>query len=314
VATRLGGKLGRGGYQVEQLTFCLSLLPHVMRERPDVIYFSDGSVGNVLWHWRKRTHRNFKLLFSNGGPISPPFPRWDHVQQVAPTHLEAALAAGQKSERQSLLPYGIRMDRELMVLSPQERQEIRTALRLPLNRPIVLSVGAVNTGHKRMDYVIRELAALPQPHPYLVMLGQQDEQTPSVRELADHLLGSDGYQIATVPQKEVERYYQAADVFVLASLGEGFGRVFLEALSHGLPCLAHDYDLTRYVLGDSGLLADFRQLGALTQLICQALENGYDAEERRKRHKACYERFSWDSLRTSYVSMLKQCAQGGDTA
>ena len=305
---RLGRITDKGGYWLEQVTFTLSLLPHIAWQKPEVIYFSDCNIGNLLWHWRRLTRQSYKLLLSNGGPLKPPFPRWDFVQQVAPSHVEAALAVGQDAEKQRLVPYGIHMEAEPKVLSPEERAELRRGLGLPGDRPIILSVGAVNKGHKRMDYVIREVAALTRVHPYLVILGQTDEETPEVRALADQMLGNDNFQIRTVPHEEIAAYYQSADVFVLASLNEGFGRVFLEALSWGVPCLAHDYVLTRYVLGDAGLTADLGQQGSLTQLLCKALEQR-GLLTQVQRHRMAYERFSWQHLRPEYVQMLHKCTQ-----
>ncbi|MHC5718054.1 MAG: glycosyltransferase family 4 protein, partial [Nostoc sp.] len=73
VGIHLGKLTGRGAYFLEQVSFVCSLLPHIYQQQPNVIYFSDGAVGNILWHWRKRTGQRYKLLYSNGGPLSPPF-------------------------------------------------------------------------------------------------------------------------------------------------------------------------------------------------------------------------------------------------
>ena len=308
LAAWLGGKVKKDAYWVEQFTFTLSLLPHIWRSRPDVVYFSDGAVGHLLWYWRRVTRRRFKLLLSNGGPLPPPFPHCDFVQQVAPPHFEAARNAGQPPETQELLPYGIQMEPELPLLPQSERAALRVSLGLPKDKPVVLSVGLVNKRHKRMDYVVREVAALPEPRPYLVLLGQQEKETAEVRALAEDLLGADNYQIRTVPHRDVAHYYQAADVFVLASLFEGLPRVFLEALSWGLPCLAHDYALTRYVLATGGLLADFEQPGSLTARLREVFTEGYDFAEWRKRRQDAFQRFSWQQLGPEYVAMIQKCA------
>ncbi len=308
LAAWLGGKLKKDAYWAEQATFALSLLPHLQRVQPDVVYFSDSTVGHLLWYWRRLTRSRFKLLLSNGGPLPPPFPHCDFVQQVAPPHFEAARKMGQPTETQELLPYGIQMEPELVVLSQSERAALREALGLPQDRPVVLSVGLINKWHKRMDYVVREVAALPEPRPYLVLLGQQEKETAEVRALAEELLGADHYQIRTVPHEKVASYYQAADVFVLASLSEGLPRVFLEALSWGLPCLAHDYALTRYVLATGGLLSDFEQPGSLTARLREVFTEGYDFAEWRKRRQATFQRFSWQHLGPGYVAMIQKCA------
>lgn len=308
VVSWLGQKLRKDGYGIEQITFALSLLPFVAWRKPEVIYFSDGIVGKTLWHWRRLTRQKFKLLLSNGGPLPPPFPRWDFVQQLAPPHMEEALAAGQEADKQGLLPYGVRMEPVLPLLSVEERAALRRSLDLPEDRPIVLSVGAVNQEHKRMDYLVREVAALPAPRPFVMLLGQAEEETPLVRALAEALLGQAGFLIRAVPHQEVTKYYQAADVSVLAALKEGFGRVYLEALAWGLPCLTHDCALTRYVLGNSGRFADLRQPGHLSPLLAETLAEGDVPAARKERHQDAFERFSWQRLGPRYVEMLQNCS------
>jgi len=252
-AMQLGKVTSRGAYFIEQASFTFSLLPYIHREQPDVIYFSDGAVGNLLWHWRRLTKQRYKLLLSNGGPYYPPFlPYCDHVQQVAPNHFQATVDRGVSAAKQSLIPYGINISKTLQILSNSEREVQRRQLGLPENRPIILSVGAISKFHKRMDYVIREMASLPEPRPYLLLVGQPEVESPEIFQLGYHLLGSDSFQVKTVTFNKVVDFYNVADAFVLASLSEGLPRVVLEAMSYGLPCLVHDYEVTQFICGKDG--------------------------------------------------------------
>jgi glycosyltransferase involved in cell wall biosynthesis len=173
-------------------------------------------------------------------------------------------------------------------------------------------VAAVNSSHKRLDYVVREVAALTSPRPLLLMLGQAEDETPAILRLAEQLLGAGGFAHRTVAQHEVAPYYRAADVFVLASLSEGFGRVLLEAMSQGAPCLAHNYDLTRYILGEHGLLADLSRDGELAAMIAQVLQysrtRASNCQGQRDRHSWVHERFGWDTLAPEYMKMIRRCA------
>jgi glycosyltransferase involved in cell wall biosynthesis len=294
-------------YFVEQITFFLSFLPYVNRERPDVIYFSDVNLGSMLWYWRRLTKQRYKLLFCNGAPLLPPFPRWDYVHQVAPIHFNLALSAGEPIEKQSLVPPGVSMSPQLHLLSISERNALRGRLGLPEERPLLLSVAAINKSHKRMDYVIREVASLPEPRPYLLLVGQQDFESPEILQLGNKLLGAAHFQIRTVDQNEVANYYTIADAFVLGSLTEGLPRVLLEAISYGLPCLVHDYEIARFVVEEEGYLGNFELAGSLASLIPQALTEGYEGSKRELRYRAAYERFSWEKLRPCYVEMIQHC-------
>jgi glycosyltransferase involved in cell wall biosynthesis len=104
-------------------------------------------------------------------------------------------------------------------------------------------------------------------------------------------------------------HYRAADAFVLASLWESFGRVLVEAQSHGLPCLAHDYPVMRWVLGDEGDTADLTQPGAVARWLADPEACDPSEERARARHEAAYRRFSWDILAARYAEMLRGVAR-----
>jgi 1,2-diacylglycerol 3-alpha-glucosyltransferase len=307
-AFQLGKLAGRSSYNIEQLTFFASLLRYIYRENPDIIYFSDSQLGYPLWHWRNLTKTKYKLLNVNGSPENPPFPRWDHIQQLTPVHFQKALEAGEPNEKQSLIPLGFHISSQLQKLALTEKQSLRATLELPENKSLVLSVALIDKSHKRMDYLIREVASLPEPRPYLLLLGQKDTESSDVINFGMKLLGSDNFQVRTVPQKEVNNYYKVADAFVLASLREGLPRVLVEAMSHGLPCLVHDYGVTQFVLGEHGYLANFEVEGSLASLISKVLREPYNETKSNLRHQSVYERFSWEKLRPQYIEMIRRCA------
>ena len=301
-------ELGRG-YYIEQASFLIGLIPHLLTGRPDLVYFSDKDLGDLLWRWRKVAKQDFKLLFRNGGPYPPPYPRFDYVQQVTRPLFQAALRMGCSETQQHLLPAGFDVPGGLGLLDEADRFALRTRLQLPKDRPIVLSVSAINAVHKRLDYVVRELSMLPEPRPHLVILGQPDAETPKILRLCHDLLGASHFTVETVGPEYVNDYYRASDVFVLASTREGFGRVWVEALSHGLPCIAHDFEVSRYVLGDHGMFGDLEQEGALAALLHEQLQRRFSPELARARHQSAYERFSWAKLVPEYMALLTQCAQ-----
>lgn len=139
------------------------------------------------------------------------------------------------------------------------------------------------------------------------MLGQREPETPAVLAAADKALGLTGYLYRSVPAGEVMDYYDAADVFVLGSLKEGFGRVLVEALSRGLPCLAADQPFAREVLGSDGYYEDLSQEGGLAGLLVRVLAEATGPERAVARHAAAYDRLSWDKLRAQYVDMILEC-------
>lgn len=305
-ARAIGRLIHRDSYVVEQLSFLPALVRRIRRERPDIIFYSDVNLAMRLERFRESIGVPYALLFSNGGPQEGPFQGCDHVQQVTPFYFDRAVTAGEPPAKMSMVPYGLRVPAGDPDTDPAARAAIRRRLALPEDRPILLSVGAINAYHKRMDYTIREVASLPSPRPYMLLLGEIDQHSPPIQRLAAATLG-DGYAIRSVPYEQVGDYYRAADAFTLASLKEGFGRVYLEALMHGLPVVAHDHPIMRYVVGEEGTFADLSQPGALAAKIREVLSQPPNAAAMARRRQSVRNRFSWDVLRSQYFAMFEAC-------
>jgi glycosyltransferase involved in cell wall biosynthesis len=308
----LGQLFHRNSYVVEQWSSFFPVVRHIRRLRPNIVFYSDANLGFQLFLRRNRIGVPYQLLFSNGGPVNPPFDRTDFVHQVAPLYYSKALASGEPAHKHFPVPYGIEVPASPACDAPA-RHVVRARLGLPL-KPVILSVGAVNRSHKRMDYLIQEVARLQEPRPFLQIVGAMDEESPGIKALAVRLLGSQGCSIRSVPYADMANFYQAADVFALASLQEGFGRAYIEALMHGLPVIAHNHPVMEYVLGDQGVLGQLNQPGELARLLSQELPKASNPAARQSRWAHVRRRFSWPVLAPQYSDMFHQVfvrGQGG---
>jgi 1,2-diacylglycerol 3-alpha-glucosyltransferase len=296
-------------YTLEQATFALGALPILRRERPDVLLLSDYELGRVLARLRRLLPGAPPVVFSNGGPHPGPFGHVARVQHVTPVTHEAAVAGGEPPARHALLPYGVRIAPRLEPLSAADREALRRRLALPGDRPVVLSVAALDRRFKRLDVLVEAAAALDsRERPHVVLLGQPTAETPALRALAATRLGADGHTIRTVAPDAVADYYRAADVFVLPSLREGFGRVLVEAAAHGLPCLAHSGPAQRFVLGELDAGLDLTAPAPLTAALRAELARGRDHDAARRRHASVRERFAWERLAPRYGALLAGAA------
>ncbi len=294
-------------YVIEYGSFCLAMLPHLVASAPDVVYVLEAPVYKFLRAWRRKTRARWKLVHFTGGQLARvPADNAAFLHHVTPCSLSSDEASAFPSDRQFVLPHFL----DLRTVPPPPNGAARDAARrrlgLPIDQPILLSVGNLDVDSKRMDYLVREVAAL-RSRPYLVMLGQQDPQTLHIVAAAAALLGSAGYRVATVPRSDVWDYYAAADVFVLASMKEGFGLVYLEALASGLPVIAHDFDVSRFVLDGEGIFADLGRPGALAHALPTALSRRDDLAASRRRAYV-RNRFDWSVLGPQYVRTFSAIA------
>lgn len=296
----------KSGYFIEQLSFFLKMIPLLLKHRPSLIYFSDFQLGTFCWRLRRLTGLKYKLLFSNGAPNGPPFSRMDHVQQLLPVYYRKACEKGVSSQMQTILSYAINIDREKHLAAFTNRSDQRKILGLPLDKKVIISVGAVNSHHKRMDYLVYEFARLRSENYFLLILGQLDQSSNVIIDLAKKTLPEDSYRILETTSEQVREYMCVADYFILASTAEGLPRVLPEALSAGLLPIVHDYDVTRETLGDYGLFLDLTKSGILEHALKSIAELPFTREQLLQ---YAIEKFSWDSLKCQYLLMLQNCLE-----
>lgn len=115
--------------------------------------------------------------------------------------------------------------------------EQATAERVPSDPPLILSVGLQHP-RKGHDILLRALADLTDLPWRAVIVGRAHDpaHAATLAAMVTDLGLSDRVTLAgTVPRAELDALYRAATLFALATRYEGYGMVFDEALSWGLP-------------------------------------------------------------------------------
>ncbi len=295
------------GYELEAMSFVPSVLRYLLRQRADVVWTSDKLVAMGVAAARNATRGSLRVLFTNGGPYRGPFPYADLVHQLSQDALDTAATHGEPPDRSAFIPLGFHFAPPRAPLAGDELAARRRTLALPTDRKIVIAVGALDLGHKRHDHLIRETAQIADDRPFLLMLGQVTPETAALLELARAELGTGGFAARTVAPDEVADHLAACDVFVLASLVEAFGRVYVEAAAAGLPCVVHDFPVAREVLGPWGRYVDMAKPGALNHELVTTLQQ-HDGMSAAEQSRWVRDRYSWDVLRPDYLSLIERAA------
>jgi glycosyltransferase involved in cell wall biosynthesis len=102
-----------------------------------------------------------------------------------------------------------------------------------------------------------------------------------------------------VPDEELPAYYETCDLFALPSTEEGFGIVYLEAMSHGKPCIGARAAAAPEVIvdGQTGLLALPDDRVSLESALLRLLEFPDEAKRMGQAgRQRLQEQFSFDAF------------------
>ena len=177
-----------------------------------------------------------------------------------------------RPEASVCLPNGVDT-RRFCPSSTEEQRHQRDRLGIRF-RQVILHVGR-HVALKGVDILIKAFAQTSGSLPAstgLVLLGD-GELTATWKRLAEEL--GIGQAVLFAPtHAEPERYFQAADAFVLPSLQEGMPNALLEAMACGLPCVASNTGGARDTLADRfpGQLIEPGDVGALASALARLFQ------------------------------------------
>ena len=164
---------------------------------------------------------------------------------------------------------------------------------------------------KGVDRVINVMPRIRERHPDVqyVVVGDGPE-LPRLRELAANSTASDAIHfLGSVTEEMKFALYQASKVFVMPSLVEGFGLVFLEANAFGKPAVGVDLMGTPEAIldGTTGLLAKPHDDDSLADAVLKLLDNPEYAERLGQNGRRRVERdFSWDRTAEKYRAVIRE--------
>jgi len=206
----------------------------------------------------------------------------------------------QASPRAQLIHNGV--DTHLfMPASATERMDIRTSLKMPTDRKVILFVGRF-VRKKGLHRVVDLATRFPNVLWVLVGSGPEEPKDPPSNVLV----------AGRIEHEQLSRYYLAADLLILPSAGEGFPLVVQEALCCGTGVLSTDEVAT--ACPDATDLIRFRPVPRMhddaagwESALREVLETpGYlDDEARRLRALRARELWSWEHCVSEYAELFR---------
>jgi len=185
-----------------------------------------------------------------------------------------------------------------VIHNQQELQEAK--LRYGIPGKFVLYVGGFDH-HKNLSTLVKAFALLCQHYTfreplYLVFVGGLNLAAESVKtEINAHQIDDRVIFTDYVPEDDAIRLFNAADVFVLPSLYEGFGLPTLEAMACGTPVICSNVASLPEVVGDAALLFSPEAPEELYAAMYNVLSNQSLQENLRQKGLARIQQFSWEN-------------------
>lgn len=291
-------------YGVEQVSFWSALNFELINWKPDAVWVKDVPLAHMLLASRVAFNLKFKIILANGGMFKPKtYECFDLTQQLQHQAFDEAIEYGIPAEKMEIL--GNCVPAPSAVLA-DERALVRQSLGLSDSDYVIVCVAAWNKYHKRIDYLLNEVANLTDPNIKLLLCGAPEVDTHELQEQGKALLG-DRVQWLTVEPEKVASILQASDVFVLPSLRESFGNVLLEAALCGLPVVTHPHDGAQFVIADDFWMTDLTEPGSLTRRLGWLKDNAVSIEGHVQQLKdSVNKRFSEESLVRQFQQMVRR--------
>lgn len=223
---------------------------------------------SVLWHHTAARRLAKRLLFAV--LLKPLFSRFLAVGSLTVDYLRAF---GVAPERIDLFPYAVDHEqfRADSRCNADERAGLRQQFGLPADGPVVLCVAKHGRRESPWD-VLRALAQLPAPRPFLALAGDGPEREALEAFAREHL--PETRFLGYVPYSDLPRLYAAADLFIHAAQEERWGVSVAEAMACGLPVITSSrvgagYDLIEP--SKNGFRYQLGQPQELARCLCEAL-------------------------------------------
>lgn len=172
---------------------------------------------------------------------------------------------------------------------------------------------ATTEQYKGYEQVIKVLPAIRNAFPKVkyVLSGQYDEaEELRVKQLAKkHRVEDIVIMTGFVSEPELADHFLMADLFVLPSKKEGFGIVFIEAISFGLPVVCGNVDGSMDAVrnGELGKAVNPDNLDELQNAIESYLKKPQTIENRQHLQQLCLQYFNQDN----YIKKLQQLLMHG---
>ena len=280
---------------IENIASFLPCLSYLLRHPVDLI-FPHNDYGGLLVAKLVRAIKGTPILFTEHNSLSrqSKYLRRNLKQQpdrlIVPNPTMARYVKHFAPKQTfDLIPYGIDI---------KEFNPIGKSMTTGLTKPIILCVAPLKrNSNQRIELAIAAVARLPQAS--LLICGDGEDRD-YFQQLGDRLLGASRFQIKAFAYAQMPEVYRSADVYTLPSAEASLGLTYLEAMACGLPVVATDDSVRRYLIGNGGITCDVSDRDLYAESLQIAIEQSW--LQQQPQNNAL--RFSWQEIAIQYHKVI----------
>ena len=293
-------RLSRGWFQrsqvaIEPVASFLPCVSYLLNHPADLILPQDG-YSSLLAAACVRKLRKTPILFTEHCGLSNRGRSLKRNLTLRPDRLIAPNPAVAKAARwlapaQTIdtIPFGV---------DPTEFTPTGEPMQTGLSKPCAIAVETLDRqSDRRVELVIEAVARVPNLS--LLICGEGADRS-YYQELGERLLGRSRFQIRSFAYAQMPQVYRSVSVFTSAATKEFCGLKYIEAMACGLPVVATDDTVRRYLIGRGGKTCDVSDLDAYSSCLQSAIvKHWYQQQPRQNALK-----FSWQGVTLLYYQAV----------
>jgi glycosyltransferase involved in cell wall biosynthesis len=266
----------------------------------DVVHSNEGS-GVFLHHpcMIDTFHHDYKQPYDTNGLTF-------HNLEMLQCHKVRHIIVPSFATKKALLRYGFREDKISVVYHGVDHTVFRNKnskafLRKKyglLNYFVAINVGKLIKRKKQTD-IINALAGIPDTALILVGKGEEERHIQKLaREKKVKLI-----HFRHVPESFLVDLYNASDVYIHASILEGFGLTILEAMACGLPIISYKVGDFAKIVNEAGVLLKPEDVWDMRDALLYLKENLAEREELSQIAQEKSAQYTWEKTAKEHLNV-----------
>lgn len=277
--------------------------------RPDVVHAHTFGLGSGIGVWLKKQLGCPLVVTTHGSDLSIPAQKGDFTWLRGCCENVDCIAPVSSVLEKKLLDCGVKTPMRVILNGFRQENLPASAQKSPFS---VLQAGNL-IPQKKTDVTIRAFSALRQKYPAasLTVVGSGPEQE-SLKMLCENLkLGESVVFTGRLPNGELLQQMAKTQFFVMPSVCEGFGIVYLEAMACGCVAIGTQGEgiSDLIVSGKNGILVPPDDPEAIAGEIAACLEDPLKAAEMAEHGRKDARALTWEANAEKYLKLFLSLMQ-----